>query len=93
MKRYILRITYDFGNHPVRYIYVHNSGSWYRDTKDIDAATRFYEKEVAEEYFDKIRKNPHYEFYYPEILEFDDTEALESVMALAVWLTDNGTII
>lgn len=86
MKRYILRITYDFGSHPVRYIYVHNSGSWYRDTKEIDAATRFYEKEVAEEYFEKVRRNPHYEFYYPEILEFDDDEFGPKLKGLEVFL-------
>ena len=74
MKRYILRLTYDFGDHPVRYLYVHKSGTWYKDTKEIDAATRFYEKEVVEEYQNKVRKNPHYEFYSTDILSFDDLE-------------------
>lgn len=72
MKRYILRLTYDFGDHPVRYLYVHKSGTWYRDTKEIDAATRFYNLGTAEKYEEKVRRNPHYEFYSTSILSFDD---------------------
>ena len=74
MKRYILRLTYDFGDHPVRYLYVHKSGTWCRDTKEIDAATRFYNLGTAEKYEEKVRRNPHYEFYSTSILSFDDGE-------------------
>lgn len=86
MTRYILRLTYDFGNHHVRYLYAHKSGIWYRDTKEIDAATRFYDLEIAEKYEEKVNRNPHYEFYYPEILEFDDNEFGPKLKGLEAFL-------
>lgn len=86
MTRYILRLIYVFGDHPVRYLYAHKSGIWYRDTKEIDAATRFYDLETAKKYEEKVHRNPHYEFYYPEILGFDDNEFGPKLKGLEVFL-------
>ena len=72
MTRYIVKLYDELHHHNVRWLYAHGNGQWYKDVDSIDGATKFYAEEQAEEYVNKIRKNPGYMFFFPEIIKIDD---------------------
>ena len=72
MTRYIVKLYDELHHHNVRWLYAHGNGQWYKDVETIYGATRFYTEEQAEEYVSKIRKNPGYMFFFPEVFKIDD---------------------
>lgn len=71
MKRFAIKL-HDQIHKTASWLYVHSSGGFYRDVKDLESASWFYEESEAEIWRDKIFRNKRYEFHYPEIVSFDD---------------------
>lgn len=53
----------------VKWLYIHPSGSYYKDVDGMDNATLLYSKESAEEWCEKIKKNRAIGPFITEIVE------------------------
>lgn len=70
MNRFAIKLTIVDGfKSSVHWLYVHPSGSYYKDVEDFKDATLLYSEEEVEKWLEKIKKNKHIGPFITEVVK------------------------